>query len=552
MTELPQLEWWVGPLIGFAAAVYSARNLLLRPSNRGLQITRRSRATEQLYQIAAQAFGFPSYRAPDGADLEEHRRVRDLRSEHKRQTVRLSGWDRHDGLRAFAVVHPVDVDSSPGAPARREFEAMVRANLPCPAGHRWVFDWPEGTQQVDGRLETVIAQDVLRAYGVLAALLGYPPEADPDATLAVTRDPAGAIAGIEAVLPRHFPVAALDRRLAAQREVDLRVASPRGAWRHTWRPADDRYRIDACAALPEHAPLPLSLLRGWAEPDRIPFAVAHDGRLVCWDTADVRTVHMLLAGATGAGKTTAGRAVVLAAILLGWDVRVCDPKRDEDWAWLARWPGAQVATTLEDMHRLIADTHRLMEQRSQLRWEAATHRLASPELRPVLLYVDELADLFVPSHNATSAIARRADGLRGDCRYLFGSIAAKGRAPRVHLVGATQRPSAKVLDGDAKFNLQMRVGLGNLDPVAARVIFTNSGGDDDHELDDPTGAGIAGRGFVAPGSDLVEAQVFWADLDEAYHALPDAVELIGFERTRAALPPGPPRARQSGEPGDRS
>lgn len=114
------------------------------------------------------------------------------------------------------------------------------------------------------------------------------------------------------------------------------------------------------------------------------------------------------------------------------------------------------------------------------------------------------------SRNKASNAARDADQLRGDCRYLFGRIAAKDRAPRVHVVGATQRPSAKVLDGDAKFNLQLRIGMGNLDPIASRIVFTNAAIADDHDLDESDGgAAVRGRGIVAPGSQLIDAQMYW-------------------------------------------
>jgi hypothetical protein len=535
MTDLPQLDWWVGPLIGFGVAIFSARNLLLRPSSQGLQVTRRARVREQIYQIAARAFGFPSYLAPQDADREERRQLRDLRTEHKRQTVKVD-WKRRGGLQAFTVAHPVDVDTRPGTRARTEFEAMVRANLLCPPEHRWVFAWPDGAQQVEGRIEAVIADDVRRAYDVLSGLLDYEPHLEADGALKVERAADGTITHIDAELPKRFPVTQLDRRLAVQYDVNARLRSPRGAWQHTWDPQQDRYRIAAAPALPTRASLPVTRLHDWPDRDRIPFAVTHHGAVVCWDTTDVRSVHMLLAGATGAGKTTTGRAIVLAAILLGWDVRVCDPKRDEDWAWLANWHGATVATTLEQMHQVISDTHRLMEQRSTRRWEAATLRRPSPALRPVLLYVDELADLFVLSRNTASTMAREADELRGDCQYLFGRIAAKGRSPRVHVVGATQRPSAKVLDADAKFNLQMRVGLGDLDPAAARVIFTNAQIGEDHDLDDAATSAVPGRGIVAPGSELIEAQMFWTSLDDAYRALPADVEVVHIERAPSPLP----------------
>lgn len=539
MTELPQLDWWIGPLIGFGVAVFSARHLL-RSSHRGLQLTSKARAREQLYQIAGRAFGFPSYEPPAEADAEERRQLRDLRNEHKRQTVTLE-WQRSGGLTGFAVAHPADTDTRPGLPARTEFEALVRANLPCPPDHRWTFAWPDGMQQVTGQLAAVIADDVHRAYDVLAGLLGYEPPLDAGSALHVERTGSGAISCIDAVLPSRFPVTQLDRRLAVQRDVNAWLRSPLGAWQHTWHAQDDRYRITAAPALPDRVPLPVAQLEDWPDRDRIPFAVTHHGAVLEWDTT--ASAHMLLAGATGAGKTTTGRAIVLAAIMLGWDVRVCDPKRDEDWAWLASWRGATVATTLEDIHHVVSDTHRLMEERSTQRWEAATRREAGPALRPVLLYIDELADLFTQSRSGASTLARHADELRGDCQFLFGRIAAKGRAPRVHLVGATQRPSAGVLDSDTKFNLQMRIGLGNLDPAAARIIFTNARISDDINLDDVTASPVRGRGIVAPGAELVDAQMYWISLDDAYHVLPDHVAVVDVQRT-PALPPRTPDAGQ--------
>lgn len=547
MTALPELDWWIGPAIGFGVALWSARTLLVRPSNRGLLLTDKARARDHLYQIAGTAFGFPSYAIPVGADSEERRRIRDLRTEHRRQTVKLHGWRRRTGMTAFTVAHPVDTDTSPGARARTAFEAMVRANLPCPADRRWTFEWPQGGHYVAGRLTDVLDDDARRAFDVLAPLLDYRDGVDPTAVLDVERADDGSIAAIDADLPKRFPVTQLDRRLIVQRGVDARLASPSGAWQHTWRPKQDRYRIAAAPPLPAHAPLPVDLLASWSDRDRIPFAVTHHGETVCWDTTDARSVHVLLAGATGAGKTTTGRAIVLAAILLGWDVRVCDPKRDDDWAWLASWSGAQVATTLPEMHHVITSTHQLMERRSAQRWDAATRRRSAPTLRPVLLYVDELADLFVLSRNKASNAARDADQLRGDCQYLFGCIAAKGRAPRVHVVGATQRPSAKVLDGDAKFNLQLRIGLGNLDPIASRIVFTNAAITDDHDLDDADGGDTPrGRGIVAPGSQLIDAQMYWISLDDANRALPTDVEVVDVHRTDPApqrqpiaLPSGP-------------
>jgi S-DNA-T family DNA segregation ATPase FtsK/SpoIIIE len=80
---------------------------------------------------------------------------------------------------------------------------------------------------------------------------------------------------------------------------------------------------------------------------------------------------------------------------------------------------------------------------------------------PILVVVDELADLI---------------GKHGD-RFLkpLQSIAQKGRAAGVHIVCATQAPTAKLLNSELKANFPVRVAFKTASAVASRVILESAG-----------------------------------------------------------------------------
>lgn len=59
---------------------------------------------------------------------------------------------------------------------------------------------------------------------------------------------------------------------------------------------------------------------------------------------------------------------------------------------------------------------------------------------------------------------------------IVSSIARLGRAAGVHLVLATQRPDAKVIPGDTKAQLSVRINCGNTGGTASNMILGNSEG----------------------------------------------------------------------------
>lgn len=80
----------------------------------------------------------------------------------------------------------------------------------------------------------------------------------------------------------------------------------------------------------------------------------------------------------------------------------------------------------------------------------------------------------IPTHNSDEA--KEEDQLKGEASQIIGSIARLGRAAGIHLVLATQRPDSKILLGETKSNLGVRIGCGTLTSMASTMILESSEG----------------------------------------------------------------------------
>src|SRR5699024_12048634 len=69
-----------------------------------------------------------------------------------------------------------------------------------------------------------------------------------------------------------------------------------------------------------------------------------------------------------------------------------------------------------------------------------------------------IGNINVPTHNNDEGKAE--DELRGEASMIIGSIARLGRAAGVPLILATQRPDAKLIPGETKENLHVRINCG--------------------------------------------------------------------------------------------
>jgi len=229
----------------------------------------------------------------------------------------------------------------------------------------------------------------------------------------------------------------------------------------------------------EPSPVPLaSLLADRAfrefEAAALPVPLGRDvaGRPVLADLA--RLPHLLVAGATGSGKSVALNSLV-AALLGRWppeDLRVLvvDPKRVE-FGWLEGVAHllAPVAVEAAGAVEVVGKLETEMARRYDLLAQAGVRDLASynaaksPQMQMprLVLVVDELADLMSLAPEEVE---------RSICR-----LAQLGRAAGIHLVVATQRPSVDVLTGRVKANLPARLAFATTSQVDSRTILDGPG-----------------------------------------------------------------------------
>lgn len=195
------------------------------------------------------------------------------------------------------------------------------------------------------------------------------------------------------------------------------------------------------------------------------------GHAILGDLAEMP--HVLIAGATGSGKS-----VMLNAIIAGLlfrctplDVRLLmiDPKRVE-FAHFNNIPHllAPVVTNPRAAAGALKEMLREMEERferfasSGVRNIQAYNQLADGERLPyIVIIIDELADLMMVAP---------ADFEDVICR-----LAQMTRATGIHMVLATQRPSVDVITGLIKANIPSRIAFAVSSQVDSRTILDMPG-----------------------------------------------------------------------------
>jgi S-DNA-T family DNA segregation ATPase FtsK/SpoIIIE len=202
--------------------------------------------------------------------------------------------------------------------------------------------------------------------------------------------------------------------------------------------------------------------------------------------------HLLIAGATGSGKSVCINAVICCLLFnnIPDDLRMLmiDPKMVEligynDVPHLL----APVVVDVEQVVGALAWITRQMDQRYKLFHRAGARNLEEYNRRvarrkdedplpTLVIFIDELADLMMVAPDEVE---------RHICR-----VAQMGRATGIHLVIATQRPSVDVVTGLIKANFPARISFAVTSQVDSRVILDQGGAEN-----------LLGRGdmlFVAP------------------------------------------------------
>ncbi|MFA6532194.1 MAG: DNA translocase FtsK 4TM domain-containing protein [Patescibacteria group bacterium] len=184
--------------------------------------------------------------------------------------------------------------------------------------------------------------------------------------------------------------------------------------------------------------------------------------------------HMLIAGATGSGKSICINAVIITLLYNNSpaDLRLIlvDPKRVE----LTGFNGiphlltpvvTEVDKTVSTLKWAVYEMERRYELFAKLGKRNITAYNAAPgeggKMPYIVIVIDELADLM-----ATSAKEVEGSIVR---------LAQMARATGIHLIVATQRPSVDVLTGLIKANIPCRVAFATASQVDSRTILDMSG-----------------------------------------------------------------------------
>lgn len=213
--------------------------------------------------------------------------------------------------------------------------------------------------------------------------------------------------------------------------------------------------------------------------------------------ADIKEMpHLLIAGATGTGKTVCVNSLISSILFRAKPDEVkfilIDPKMVEMVSF-ANIPHLlhPIVTEAKKAFMVLNWAVEEMERRYRILAKAAVrniefyNQLGKDKLPYILLVVDELADLMVVARdNIETAIQR---------------LAQLSRAVGIHLVLATQRPSVDVITGVIKANFPARISFKVSSKVDSRTVLDANGADK-----------LLGKGdllFLKPGATkLIRAQ----------------------------------------------
>ena len=204
----------------------------------------------------------------------------------------------------------------------------------------------------------------------------------------------------------------------------------------------------------------------------LPVALGEDtaGEPIVADLIDLP--HLLIAGATGSGKSVCINSIIASLLLTNRPDRLrmlmVDPKRVE----LTPFNGIphlispvivdtdQVLVVLRAIQNEMLRRYKLMEAMGVRNIEGYNKK--SSDFMPFLvIIIDELADLMMTAaYEAEKGLVR---------------LAQLGRATGIHLILSTQRPSVNVVTGLLKANIPARIAFAVASQVDSRVILDTIG-----------------------------------------------------------------------------
>jgi len=168
--------------------------------------------------------------------------------------------------------------------------------------------------------------------------------------------------------------------------------------------------------------------------------------------------NLLVAGTTGSGKSVLLHNIIANLLFFNKSkVYLIDSKHIE-FANYKNIPNIEVGHSYNDALYIVNNLIFLMENRFSL----IKSGIKSDKMPPVILIIDEFADLIMQDSN---------DELYNKLLKL----AQKCRAAKIHIILATQRPSANILNGAIKANFPSRITCKVASHVDSKIVIDGVG-----------------------------------------------------------------------------
>ena len=213
--------------------------------------------------------------------------------------------------------------------------------------------------------------------------------------------------------------------------------------------------------------------RNSASPVTMAFGREASGKVIVADLT--RMPHMLIAGATGSGKSVCINDIIVSMVYKSspQDVRfiLVDPKMVE-MTMFGSLPHLLIpvvtdpkkaAGALRWAVKEMTDRYKAFSEQNARNLDRFNERVEKPEdkLPRIVVIIDELADLMMIAPDEVEDSIRR--------------IAQLGRAAGIHLILATQRPDATVITGLIKANIPSRAAFAVSSATNSRIILDMGG-----------------------------------------------------------------------------
>lgn len=187
--------------------------------------------------------------------------------------------------------------------------------------------------------------------------------------------------------------------------------------------------------------------------------------------------HMLIGGSTGSGKSILLKLVLMQCVKKGAKVYIADFKGGVDFPpiWHIK---CSLLTDEKTLYKVLVSITDELQNRKQILRTAGVanideyNRNAEKKLYRIVFACDEIAEVL----DKTGLTKQQKDEIL-KIESELSLIARQGRAFGIHLVLATQRPDAGILNGQIRNNIDTKI-CGRADNVLSQIILDNTDASD--------------------------------------------------------------------------